>query len=170
MSEAVAFTRLRRRDLGAVLRIERRVFPEPWSPQIFASELALRRGRIYRAARVGRELVGYFGVMVVDDEAHVTTLAVAPSRQGRGLGTILMLEIVAASLEAGATTLSLEVAAHNERAQALYRRFGLSPIGVRKNYYPATGEDAIVMQVKDLGSEAYARRLALIEGRLRTCR
>ena len=170
MSDGLRFSRLRRRDLGAVLRIERRVFPEPWSAQIFTSELALRKGRVYRVARVGRELVGYFGVMLVDGEAHVTTLAIAPQHQGQGLGTALMLEIVRISREQEVDSLSLEVAALNERAQALYRRFGLAPVGIRKKYYPATGEDAIVMMVRDLRSGEYARRLMRIEGWLGTAR
>lgn len=168
MNYPLRFAKLRRRDLGAVLRIERQAFPEPWSPQIFASELALRKGRAYRTARIGRELVGYFGLMFTDDEAHITTIAVAPRRQGQGLGTALMLEIVRITLEQGAEVLSLEVAAGNRRAQALYRRFGLAPVGVRKNYYPGTGEDAIVMMVRNLSSERYGRRLERIQGRLRS--
>jgi [ribosomal protein S18]-alanine N-acetyltransferase len=166
MTDPLRFSKLRRRDLGDVLRIERQAFPEPWSAQVFASELALRRGRAYRVARIGREIVGYFGVMFVDEEAHITTIAVAPGHQGHGLGTAFMLEVVRISLEQGADSLSLEVATGNERAQALYRRFGLAPIGIRKNYYPATGEDAIVMMVHDLSSDRYARRLERIQGRL----
>ncbi len=157
---------MRRRDLKAVMAIEAQVFPEPWSKAVFTSELALRKGRAYRVARLGREVAGYFGLMFVDDEAHVTTVAVAPSLQGRGYGKRLMVAIVRASLEAGARHLSLEVAAGNERAQALYRRFGFSPVGVRKHYYPATGEDAIVMWARDVDAEAYAERLADIEAAL----
>lgn len=168
MSESLAFHKMRRRDLAAVLRIERQTFPEPWSTQVFASELALRRGRAYRVARLARQLVGYFGMMFTDEEAHITTIAVAPQFQGRGHGTALMLEVVRIALAEGADSLSLEVAAGNHRAQALYRRFGLAPIGIRKQYYPATGEDAIVMMVRNLRSERYARRVEGIEGRLRS--
>lgn len=68
---------MRRRDLRKVMAIEKVVFPEPWSHAIFTSELSLRRGRAYRVARQGRETVGYLGMMFQDEEAHVTTVAVA---------------------------------------------------------------------------------------------
>ncbi|MGH9047619.1 MAG: ribosomal protein S18-alanine N-acetyltransferase, partial [Acidimicrobiales bacterium] len=64
---------MHRRDLKAVLGIEKQVFPEPWSSAIFGSELALRHGRSYRVARLGRRIVGYRGVMLSGEEAHVTT-------------------------------------------------------------------------------------------------
>jgi ribosomal-protein-alanine N-acetyltransferase len=51
------------------------------------------------------------------------------------------------------------VAADNEPAQALYRRFGFAPVGVRRNYYPVTGQDALVMWVYDIDTEEYAQRL-----------
>jgi ribosomal-protein-alanine N-acetyltransferase len=159
---------MRRRDLKAVMAIEADVFPEPWSKTVFTSELALRHGRAYRVARLHKAVVGYFGLMFVEDESHVTTLAVALAYQGRGLGKALMAEIVHASLAAGARHLSLEVAAGNERAQQLYQRFGFAPVGLRKHYYPATGEDAIVMWARDIDSPAYAQRLADIEAGLRS--
>jgi ribosomal-protein-alanine N-acetyltransferase len=164
----LAFAPMRRRDLRHVMAIEEVVFPEPWSMAVFASELSLREGRAYRVARDGRRVAGYFGLMFVDEEAHVTTVAVAPGYQRRGVGTALMLEAARTALDAGSRHLSLEVAAGNERAQALYRRFGFAPVGVRKGYYQRTGEDAFVMWAYDVGSPAYAERLAGIEARLRS--
>ena len=61
--------KLRRRDLRHVLRIEATVFPEPWSVEVFNSELALRKGRLYRAAWDGEVMAGYIGFMIVDEEA-----------------------------------------------------------------------------------------------------
>jgi ribosomal-protein-alanine N-acetyltransferase len=165
---SLAFSPMRRRDLRQVMAIEQVAFPEPWSLTVFTSELALRDGRAYRTARAGRRVVGYFGLMFVDDEAHVTTVAVAPDHQGRGVGKVLMLEVARTALAAGSRHLSLEVAAGNERAQALYRRFGFAPVGVRKGYYQRTGEDALVMWAHDVDSAAYAERLAAIEARLRS--
>ncbi len=164
----LAFAPMRRRDLRHVMGIEQVVFPEPWSLAIFTSELALRHGRAYRVAREGRAVVGYVGLMFVEDEAHVTTVAVAPGHQGRGVGTALLLHAARLSLAEGARHLSLEVAAGNERAQALYRRFGFAPVGVRKGYYQRTGEDAYVMWAHDVDSPAYADRLAGIEAGLRS--
>ena len=161
---------MRRRDLKHVMEIERAVFPEPWSLNIFTSELALRKGRAYRVARAGRDICGYLGLMLVDDEAHITTVAVAPAYQRQGVGTVLMLDGARASVDHGARNLSLEVAAGNERAQALYRRFGFAPVGVRKGYYPITGEDAFVMWAYGIDTPEYAERLDAIEARLRSRR
>jgi ribosomal-protein-alanine N-acetyltransferase len=164
----VALAPMHRRDLRAVLQIEKRVFPEPWSHTIFASELALRHGRSYKVARLGRRVVGYRGVMFSGDEAHVTTIAVAPEYHRRGVATVLLLDAVASSIEAGASQLSLEVACSNHGAQALYRSFGFAPVGVRKSYYQLTGEDAYVMFVHEIDSPAYAARLAEIEAGVRS--
>ncbi len=151
--------KLRRRDLRYVLPIEARVFPEPWSPAVFNSELALRKGRLYRAAWDGDQMAGYIGFLIVDDEAHMTTIATAPAYQRSGVATALIIDGVRTLRAGGTRHLSLEVAANNEPAQALYRRFGFAPVGVRRNYYPVTGQDALVMWAYDIDSDEYARRL-----------
>jgi ribosomal-protein-alanine N-acetyltransferase len=151
--------KLKRRDLRHLLPIEATVFPEPWSVGIFNSELALRHGRLYRAAWVGDDMAGYIGFMIVGDEAHITTIATAPAFQRRGVASTLLIDGISTLLPMGVKHLSLEVAAHNEPAQTLYRRFGFAPVGVRKNYYPVTGEDALVMWAYDIDTPEYARRL-----------
>jgi [ribosomal protein S18]-alanine N-acetyltransferase len=158
--------KLKRRDLRHVLPIEAEVFPEPWSAAIFNSELALRHGRLYRAAWDGESLAGYIGFMMIDEEAHVTTIATSPKYQRAGVATALLLDGIRTLLGTGIKHLSLEVAAHNEPAQALYRGFGFAPVGVRKNYYPVTGEDALVMWVYDIDTPQYAERLEDMEARL----
>ena len=151
--------KLKRRDLRHVLPIEAMVFPEPWSVGVFNSELALRHGRLYRAAWSGNEMAGYIGFMIVGDEAHVTTIATAPDYQRRGVASTLLIDGIHTLLPLGVKHLSLEVAANNAAAQTLYRRFGFAPVGVRKNYYPVTGEDALVMWAYDIDTPQYAERL-----------
>ena len=155
----VRIEKLRRRDLRQLLQIENTVFPEPWTPAVFNSELALRRGRLYRAAWDGPAMAGYIGFLIVDDEAHMTTIATAPAYQRRGIATTLIIDAAHTLRDDGVKHISLEVAANNEPAQTLYRRFGFAPIAVRKNYYPVTGQDALVMWVYDIDSEEYTRRL-----------
>ena len=67
--------RMRRRHLRGVMAIERQVYPRPWSPNLFLSEMSDLRNRTYLVARIGKEVVGYGGVMSYGDEAHVTTIA-----------------------------------------------------------------------------------------------
>ncbi len=145
-----------------MLPIEAAVFPEPWSVAVFNSELALRHGRLYRAAWDGRQLAGYIGFLFVDEEAHITTIAVAPSHQRAGVASALIIDGIRTLLLSGIKHLSLEVAANNEPAQSLYRRFGFVPSGVRKNYYQVTGQDAIIMWAHDIDTPDYAERLVAL--------
>ena len=165
MTADLRIDKLRRRDLRNVLPIENVVFPEPWSVAVFNSELALRHGRRYRAAWDGDRMAGYIGFLIVGDEAHITTIATAPAYQRTGVATALILDGIHALRGSGVKHLSLEVAAGNEPAQSLYRRFGFAPIGVRRNYYPLTGQDAIMMWAYDIDSEVYGRRLEKLASR-----
>jgi ribosomal-protein-alanine N-acetyltransferase len=151
--------KLRRRDLRKLLRIESVVFPEPWSPEVFNSELALRKGRLYRAAWDGDEIAGYIGFFIVDEEAHMTTIATAPAYRRSGVAITLIVDALRTLRTSGVQHVSLEVATNNEAAQSLYRRFGFAPVGVRKNYYPVTGQDALLMWVYGIDTDEYAARL-----------
>ena len=154
---------MRRRHVRSVLRIEQQVYPRPWSSSLFLSELALRSTRAYFVARVGRELVGYAGLMMTLDEAHVTTIAVDPRRHRSKIGTRLMLVLAREAIARGANLLTLEVRMSNAAAKDMYRRFGLGPVGVRKNYYQEVNEDALVMSVHDIDQAEYAALLDSIE-------
>jgi [ribosomal protein S18]-alanine N-acetyltransferase len=143
-------------DLDAAVGIEMAVYPQPWSRGIFDDELA-QSNRTYLVAEVDGVMAGYGGVMVVAGEAHITTLVVSPERRGLRIGSRIMLGLVEAALGAGATSLTLEVRASNEAAQAIYRRYGMAPVGVRKNYYRT--EDALIMWAHDIATPEYRRRL-----------
>ena len=153
---------MRRRHLKGVLAIERRVYPRPWSPSLFLSEMSEPRNRAYIVARLEREVVGYAGLMSYGEEAHVTTIAVDPDEHRRKIGTRLMLELVRRAREMGARAISLEVRVSNWGAQRMYGRFGFRPVGVRKGYYQETGEDALVMWADDVDTPAYERILERI--------
>jgi ribosomal-protein-alanine N-acetyltransferase len=154
---------MRRRHLRAVLRIEQQVYPRPWSSSLFMSELALRSTRAYYVARTGRELVGYAGLMMTLDEAHVTTIAVDPRRHRGKIGTRMLLVLVREAIARGATAVTLEVRMSNVGAQDLYRRFGFTPVGVRKNYYQEVNEDALVMWAHEVDQPEYGALLDSIE-------
>lgn len=146
-----------------MLRIEAQVYPRPWSLPLFMSELSLRTSRVYVAARIAGSVVGYGGLMLAGEEAHVTNIAVDPAWHRRKIGTRLLAHLIRAMLAQGARHLTLEVRMSNLGAQALYRQFGFEPAGVRKNYYAETNEDAIVMWAYHLDSDEAGERLAAIE-------
>jgi len=155
---------MRRRHLRAVLRIEALVYPRPWSLGLFMSELALRTTRVYLVARVGVTVVGYGGLMLTGEDGHVTNIAVDPAWHRQGIGARLLLTLARAAIERGCRGLTLEVRTSNTGAQAMYRRFGFAPAGIRKNYYVETNEDAIIMWAHDVDTPDYAERLATLAG------
>jgi ribosomal-protein-alanine N-acetyltransferase len=155
---------MRRRHLRSIMTIESQVYPKPWTLSVFHSELdGVRTGqRHYIVARIDGEIVGYGGMLFVTDEAHITNIAVDPTRHRRGLGTQLLAALARAAVERGCRSLSLEVRVSNVAAQEMYRRFGFAPAGLRKNYYENV-EDAIVMWCHDIDSPEYAERLDALE-------
>jgi ribosomal-protein-alanine N-acetyltransferase len=152
---------LRRRHLGDVLQIEHVSYPKPWSRNVFQSEVELTRSgeRYYIVARVGTVVVGYAGLMFVVGDAHVTNIAVAADRQRSGVATQLLARLSWEAIARGCEAMTLEVRVSNLGAQALYRKFGYVPAGVRQRYYENT-EDAIVMWCHDIAQPAFRERLA----------
>ena len=132
-------------DLDAVLAIEYRVCPFPWSRDNFTDSLACNYS--CWVCRVDGEVAGYFVLMLAVDDAHLLTIAVAESHQRRGLGARLLRQAMAIGLAGRAQTILLEVRLSNVKALAMYRHFGFAQIGVRRGYYPADGgrEDALVL-------------------------
>ncbi len=154
--------RMRRRHISQVVAIEQQVYDRPWSAGLFEGEVG-QADRHYVTAWtdgvVRRELVGYGGVMLVIDEAHITTVVVDPATRRQGVGTVIMLDLMAAAIRLGAGSATLEVRASNLAAQRLYSRFGFAPVGVRPGYYAASNEDAIIMWVYDIQAPAFSTKL-----------
>ena len=115
-------------------------------------------------------VVGYAGLWLMIDEAHITTIAVHPKYRGEGLGELLVVKMIDTALEIGARWLTLEVRKSNQVAQALYRKYTFKEMGVRRRYYSDDGEDALVMWTDQVDSpefsEALARNRAALQARL----
>jgi ribosomal-protein-alanine N-acetyltransferase len=140
-----------RDDLGAVMGLEEELFaPDTWTRAMYLEELGLRDTRYYLVAVDGEEVVGYAGLIVYPEEAHVATIGVTRARQGEGIGGRL-LDALLAEADRRCPVVLLEVRATAEDTQRLYRRRGFLPIGVRPHYYPLSGEDAVVMQRERTG-------------------
>jgi [ribosomal protein S18]-alanine N-acetyltransferase len=146
----VRIRRLRDSDLSDVLDIERRVFPaDAWSEQMFASELAQPVTRYYIVAEADGTVAGYAGLSTVaGHQGDVQTIAVRADRQGEGIGTALLADLIATAAARKCRELFLEVRADNDRAQLLYRRTGFTEVGVRRGYYQPSGADAVVMRLR----------------------
>ncbi len=157
---------MRRRHLRGVMAIERQVYPRPWSPSLFVAEMADSANRCYLVARLGRQVVGYGGLICYGEEAHITNIAVDPMHHRRKIGSRILHDLVVAAIEMGAEAVSLEVRVSNWGAQRLYGRFGFRPVGVRRNYYQEVGEDALVMWLDGIRTPEFARRLEAISASL----
>ncbi len=144
----VTLTPMLRSHIPGVMELERELFgDEAWSEAAFRSELADVSTRHYVVLLDGAErVVGYAGLVVYGDEAHVVTLGVTGHRQRAGLGTILLRDLLDEAARRGAGTVLLDVRADNPVAQRLYARHGFRQIGVRKRYYQPSGTDAVVME------------------------
>jgi ribosomal-protein-alanine N-acetyltransferase len=135
-----------KRDLRALMDIETTQFPEPWTRSMLLEEITNEHNRRYSVAEENGHIIGYLGLMfVLADEMHVNTIGTRRGYEGRGVATSLLDEAWAVANERGVARATLEVAVSNERAIELYRRFGFAPVGVRKNYYERTREDALIL-------------------------
>jgi ribosomal-protein-alanine N-acetyltransferase len=141
-----------RRDVPELLAIEEAQFPEPWTRRILLDEIENTETRRYTVATEKRHVVGYLGVMFVLEELHVNTIGTTPQHEGRGIATSLLDDAWADARVRGITRATLEVAVSNQRAIDLYYRYGFRPVGVRKNYYEKSNEDALILWA-DLTSE-----------------
>ncbi len=134
--------RLAYSDLPAVISIERRSFPTPWSLAMFVLELSKPSG-ICLAATEGDELLGYLVCSRYDQVWHLMNVAVAPERRRAGVARRLIMQLVEQG--EGRLPFTLEVRVSNQAAITMYERLGFRSAGVRPRYYQDNGEDALIM-------------------------
>lgn len=140
----ISYREMKPEDADAVEAVEKASFSMPWSRKDFWEHAANER-TIYLLAVEDGKVVGYAGTWILDDEAQITNVAVAPERRGQGVGAALMAELIKEAKARGATRMTLEVRPSNTAALALYEKFGFRDCGHRPHYYLDNGEDAIIM-------------------------
>jgi ribosomal-protein-alanine N-acetyltransferase len=143
------FELLAEHHLPAIMEIEAAVNRSGWSEQSFRNEMAHGHGRFF-VAFLKDEIVGYVALWLIVDEAHITTIAIAPAYRRQGLGRRLLAHALGVAVEAGMVCATLEVRAGNEPAIKLYEAAGFKSAAIRKRYYPDNREDAVVMWLHDL--------------------
>lgn len=132
-------------DLDGVMAVEQESFLTPWSRSAFEEELVKNRLARYLVALDGETIVGYAGTWLVINEAHVTNVAVHAGRRREGIGRLLMEALMQMARDAGMESMTLEVRVSNEAAKTLYQQLGFVSVGIRKNYYSETKEDALIL-------------------------
>ncbi len=147
MEDSYVFRYMREKDIDQVLEVEHASFTLPWTREAFYNELYNNKFAVYIVLEHNKRVIGYCGVWIVVDEAHVTNVAILPEFRGKKLGDALMRKLMEVAQELGARTMTLETRVTNEIAQSLYRKLGFQNGGLRKNYYSDNQEDALVMWV-----------------------
>jgi ribosomal-protein-alanine N-acetyltransferase len=145
--------RMESRDVPQVLAIAARVETAPHWPESefvrLAEAVAARPAR--RGAWVALTeptcVVGFACAHRLVDEAEVESIVTAPEFRGRGVGGMLLVQMVKWSRELAVERLMLECRRSNESALRLYRRHGFFEDGVRPRYYRNPDEDAVLMSL-----------------------
>ncbi|MEG6586831.1 ribosomal protein S18-alanine N-acetyltransferase [Dendrosporobacter sp. 1207_IL3150] len=131
-------------DIEDVLAVEVLSFSTPWSQDAFESEITNKLA-YYLVLEDNRQVIGYAGMWLILDEAHITNIAIIPQYRRSGLGEKLLLEMIQKAKLHGAASMTLEVRVSNNAAQCLYEKLGFEKRGIRKQYYTDTKEDALIM-------------------------
>lgn len=134
-------------DLDAIEQIEKSAFTVPWSRESFLNELTNNLFAYYLVLEVEGNVIGYGGMWIIADEAHITNIAIAPNYRGKRWGEKLLVTMKDHAAKQGATAMTLEVRTSNVVAQRLYKKLGFDKTGIRPKYYSDNGEDALIMWV-----------------------
>jgi ribosomal-protein-alanine N-acetyltransferase len=130
-------------DLPAVISIERRSFPTPWSLAMFVLELSKPSGICLAAVDDRGRLAGYLVCSRYDTVWHLMNVAVDPDSRRQGIATRLINHLFEEG--GGASPYTLEVRVSNREAILMYEQFGFRSAGRRRGYYHDNGEDAVIM-------------------------
>ena len=175
-------------DIAQVADIERESFPSMWPQTAYKRELANKIARYFVVTelREGAEapastsgllgalkrvvggaeapqrseyLLGFVGLWLMVNEAHIVTIAVREEHRRQGIGERLLIAAIELAMDADQEVVTLEVRASNESAQQMYEKYGFTQVGLRKRYYTDNNEDAAIMTTPDIFLPAYKRLL-----------
>jgi tRNA threonylcarbamoyl adenosine modification protein TsaD/ribosomal-protein-alanine acetyltransferase len=156
---------MRETDVQRVAAIERASFPRPWSGGMFLDELVQGRSRYWVVLDSVWGILGYAGLMQVEDEGHIMNLAVREDARGMGLGSALLADLLDEATRRGLGRVTLEVRPSNAPAIRLYRSAGFSDAGRRPGYYADSGEDGVIMWTGELSSQPAREALSAVRAR-----
>ena len=144
-------------DAEAIYEIEHLCFPDPWSLESIRYEMEQNPAAFYVVAEIDGEvdsdpgdsadklIVGYAGLWWIENEGHITNVAVRPGYRNRRIGSQIVETLIDFTQEEGIDDFTLEVRRSNLAAIGLYEKFGFEVEGVRKNYYRHGREDALIL-------------------------
>ena len=133
------------RLLAEIEALEKRCFSLPWTWDMLLGQLPDDSHEFLATVDEEGKLLGYVGMMTVLDEGYISNVAVDPAYRRQGIADLLLRELLDRAVLRELSFVTLEAREHNEPAIALYRKHGFAPVGLRKNYYEAPAENAVLM-------------------------
>lgn len=137
--------KMEQKHIDGVMVVEHLSFTIPWSRNSFVQEITENEFAHYIVAQENGMIVGYAGLWKIQDEGHITNIAVHPEFRGIKIGKMLMGELINLARSLGINSMTLEVRRSNTIARNLYEGYGFTEAGFRKRYYADNNEDAIIM-------------------------
>lgn len=124
--------------------LEKQCFSLPWTEEQLRSQLPDGNHCFLTAVEDGKVL-GYVGMIHVLDEGYISNVAVAPAARRQGIADRLIAELLRRAETLALAFVTLEVRSGNAPAIALYEKHGFRTVGLRRGYYEAPKEDALLM-------------------------
>mgnify|MGYP000936757697 CR=1 FL=1 len=131
-------------DIPYVHEIECKIFSMPWSQEDFRKSLQ-DNNNIYLVVEEDAKIIAYCGLWGVAGEGQINNVAVDPSYRNQGIGKLMLQALIDMGRSKELTSFTLEVRVSNRPAIALYHKLGFEDAGIRKGFYDAPKEDALIM-------------------------
>ena len=131
-------------DANEIAKLEEEIFSDPWSEGDVTSYICRETAMCFTATDESG-VVGYIIGTKIPPEGEIYRIAVRSDKRQRGIGYRLLSYALKTELGEGVETVFLEVRSKNFPAIALYKAYGFSECGKRKNYYQNPCDDAVVM-------------------------
>lgn len=158
---------LRDKQIIGERAVAQQLEPEkPRRSRLFPLSLLPNRPAVTTSSPDLASIIGFAGLWLMVDEAHITTIAMHPDFRQRGLGEFLLVSLIDTAYEIGARWVTLEVRVSNSVAQSLYRKYGFHQAGVRHRYYSDNQEDALIMWTDEINSPAYKQKFQELKSAL----
>jgi [ribosomal protein S18]-alanine N-acetyltransferase len=158
---------LRDKQIIGERTVAQQLEPEkPRRSRLFPLSLLPNRPAVTTSSPDLASIIGFAGLWLMVDEAHITTIAMHPDFRQRGLGEFLLVSLIDTAYEIGARWVTLEVRVSNIVAQSLYRKYGFHQAGVRHRYYSDNQEDALIMWTDEINSPAYKQKFQELKSAL----
>ena len=143
--QSLKIVKMQEKHIEEISAIETLCFSVPWSYNALAEELSNPLAVFIAALDEQKKVLGYAGMHHIIDEGYIANIAVHPDFRRQGIATALLQRLDRYSHENGLALLTLEVRASNAAAIGLYRREGFNEQGIRRGFYQAPSEDAVIM-------------------------